>query len=150
MNKLFRAPIRTFVAGLFAVLPVLLTVAVFIWVASLVDQFVGPHSVIGTVLTSIGLKVVETRIAAYLIGIVVVLVAVYSLGVFVETGLERQLRAFVDKSLTRIPLVGSVYDLAHRFVGMLDRKEQTDLKTMSPVCWPWPFSQACEEPPPVA
>ena len=28
---------------------------------------------------------------------------------------------------------GNVYDLAHRFVGMLDRKEQTDLKTMSPV-----------------
>jgi uncharacterized membrane protein len=107
---------------------------VIIWVASLVDQFVGPHSAIGTVLTSIGLKVVETRIAAYLIGIVVVLVAVYTLGVFVETGLQRRLQAFVDEGLTRIPLVGNVYDLAHRFVGMLDRKEQTDLKTMSPVC----------------
>jgi uncharacterized membrane protein len=30
MNKFFRAPIRTFVAGLLAVLPVVLTVAVII------------------------------------------------------------------------------------------------------------------------
>ena len=133
MDKFFRAPIRTFVAGLLAVLPVALTVMVIIWVASLVDQFVGPHSVVGQVLTSIGLKVVETRIAAYVIGIVIVLSAVYILGLFVEAGLQRRLQAFVDKSLGRIPLVGNVYDLAHRFVGMLDRKEQADLKTMSPV-----------------
>ena len=115
------------------VLPVALTVAVIIWVASLVDQFVGPHSAAGKILISIGLTVVETRIAAYLIGIVIVLATVYVLGVFVEAGLQRRLQTFIDKSLRRIPLVGSVYDLAHRFVGMLDRKEQTDLKTMSPV-----------------
>jgi uncharacterized membrane protein len=133
MNKIFRAPIRTFVAGLFAVLPVALTVAVMIWVASLVDQFVGPFSAVGKVLVSIGLTVVETRIAAYLIGIVAVLCAVYMLGLFVEAGLQRRFQAFVDNKLRRVPIVGSVYDLAHRFVEMLERKEQTDLKTMSPV-----------------
>jgi uncharacterized membrane protein len=37
MNNLFRAPIRTFVAGLIAVLPVVLTVAVLVWVASIID-----------------------------------------------------------------------------------------------------------------
>jgi uncharacterized membrane protein len=133
MNKLFRAPIRTFMAGLLAVLPVALTVAVIIWVASLIDQFVGPQSAIGKVLTSIGLKVVETRIAAYVIGIVFVLSAVYVLGLVVEAGLQRRVQALVENSLRRIPLVGSVYDLAHRFVGMLERKEKTDLQTMSPV-----------------
>ena len=133
MKKLFRAPIRTFVAGLVAVLPVALTVAVIIWVASLIDQFVGPQSVIGKVLTSIGLTVVETRIAAYVMGIVFVLSAVYVLGLIVEAGLQRRVQALVDNSLRRIPLVGNVYDLAHRFVGMLDRKEKTDLQTMSPV-----------------
>ena len=133
MKKFFRAPIRTFIAGLFTVLPLALTVAVIIWVASVVDQFVGPHSAAGKVLISIGLTVVETRIAAYLIGIVIVLATVYVLGLFVEAGLQRRLQTFIDKGLRRIPLVGNVYDLAHRFVGMLDRKEQTDLKTMSPV-----------------
>jgi uncharacterized membrane protein len=133
MNNLFRAPIRTFVAGLIAVLPVVLTVAVIVWVASLIDQFIGPHSAVGRLLVSIGLTVVETKIAAYLIGIVFVLCAIYVLGLLVQAGLQRRLEVFVDNLLRRIPLVGSVYDLAHRFVGMLDKKEETDLKTMSPV-----------------
>ena len=133
MNKLFRAPIRTFVAGLLAVLPVVLTVAVIVWVASVVDQFVGPHRKVGKLLISIGLTIVETKIMAYLIGIIFVLSAVYVLGLFVEAGLQRRLQSFIDGLLRRIPLVGNVYDLTHRFVGMLDRKERTDLKTMSPV-----------------
>ena len=133
MNNLFRAPVRTFVAGLLAVLPVALTVAVIVWVASVVDQFIGPHSAVGRLLVSIGLTVVETKIAAYLIGIVFVLSGIYVLGLLVQAGLQRRFQVFVDDLLRRIPLVGSVYDLAHRFVGMLDRKEQTDLKTMSPV-----------------
>lgn len=133
MKKIFHAPIRTFIAGLFAVLPIALTLAVIVWVGSLVDQFIGPESPIGRLLTSIGLKVVETGILAYLVGVILVLGAIYFLGLFVEAGLQSRLQAFVDKSLGRIPLVGNVYALAHRFVGMLDRKEQTDLKTMSPV-----------------
>jgi uncharacterized membrane protein len=134
MKKIFNAPIRTFIAGLFAVLPIILTAAVIAWVGSLVDRFVGPESGIGRLLTSIGLRVVETRILAYLVGVILVLCAIYFLGLFVEAGLQSRFHAFVDNSLGRIPLVGNVYALAHRFVGMLDRKEQkTDLKTMSPV-----------------
>jgi hypothetical protein len=117
MNNYFRAPIRTFVAGLLAVLPVVLTVAVIVWVASLVDQFVGPHSAVGKLLVSIGLTIVETRVAAYLISIVFVLCAIYTVGLLVEAGVQRRLQAFIDSGLRRIPLIGSVYDLTHRFAG---------------------------------
>jgi uncharacterized membrane protein len=120
-------------AGLLAVLPVVLTVSVIVWVARLVDQFVGPGSVVGRLLVSIGLTVVETRMVAYAIGIGVVLCTIYVLGLFTETGFQRRLQAFMDSGLRRVPLVGSVYDLAHRFVGMLDRKEQADLQSMRPV-----------------
>jgi uncharacterized membrane protein len=133
MKKLFHAPIRTFVAGLVAVLPVIMTVAVIVWVGSVVDQFVGPTSGIGRLLISIGLRVVDTKVAAYLIGIVFVFTAIYMLGVFVQAGLKNRLQSFVDGSLGRIPIIGNVYNLAHRFVGMLDRKQETDLKSMSPV-----------------
>jgi uncharacterized membrane protein len=133
MKKFFHAPIRTFVAGLIAVLPVILTVAVIVWVGSVVDQFVGPQSGVGRLLISIGLRVVDTKVAAYLIGVVFVLTAIYMLGIFVQAGLKSRLQTFVERSLGRIPLIGNVYNLAHRFVGMLDRKEATDLKSMSPV-----------------
>ena len=133
MKKFFQTPIRTFVAGLVAVLPVVLTVAVIVWVGSMVDQFVGPYSTFGRLLTSIGLRVVDTKVAAYLIGVVVVLTAIYMLGVFVEAGLKHRLQDFAERSLGRIPVIGNVYNLAHRFVGMLDRKQETDLKAMKPV-----------------
>jgi uncharacterized membrane protein len=133
MKKFFHAPIRTFVAGLIAVLPVILTVAVIVWVGSVVDQFVGPQSGFGRLLTSIGLRVVDTKVAAYLIGVVFVLTAIYMLGIFVQAGLKNRLQIFAERSLGRIPLIGNVYNLAHRFVGMLDRKQETDLKAMSPV-----------------
>jgi uncharacterized membrane protein len=133
MNRIFHAPVRTFMAGLLAVLPVVLTVSVIAWVAGLIDQFVGPGSIVGRLLVSIGLKVVETRMVAYVIGIGVVLCAIYLLGLFAETGLQRRLQAFMETGFRRIPVIGSVYDLAHRFVGMLDRKEQADLGSMRPV-----------------
>jgi uncharacterized membrane protein len=133
MNRIFHAPVRTFIAGLLAVLPVLLTASVIVWVARLVDQFVGPGSTVGKLLVSIGLTVVETRMIAYVIGIGAVLCAIYVLGLFAETGFQRRLQTFIDSGLRRVPLIGSVYDLAHRFVGMLDRKEQADLRSMRPV-----------------
>lgn len=133
MKRIFHAPVRTFMAGLLAVLPVVLTVSVIAWVAKLVDQFVGPGSTAGRLLVSIGLTVVETRMVAYVIGIGVVLCTIYVLGLFAETGFQRRLQAFMDSGLRRIPVIGSVYDLAHRFVGMLDRKEQADLRSMRTV-----------------
>jgi uncharacterized membrane protein len=113
--------------------PVVLTVLAISWVASLADQFVGPGSTVGKLLVSIGLTVVETRMIAYVIGIGAVLCAIYVLGLFAETRFQRRLQAFMDSGLRRVPLIGSVYDLAHRFVGMLDRKEQADLQSMRPV-----------------
>jgi uncharacterized membrane protein len=133
MNRFFRAPVRTFLAGLVAVLPVALTVGVIVWIAGLIAEFVGPHSALGKLLVSIGLTVVEYRIGAYVIGLGVVLGAVYMLGLLVEAGFQRRLQAFLDSSIRRIPLIGNVYDLANRFVGMLERKEQTDLTAMRPV-----------------
>lgn len=133
MNRIFHAPVRTFMAGLLAVLPVILTVSVIVWAASLADQFVGPGSTVGRLLVSIGITVVETRMVAYVIGIGVVLCAIYVLGLFAETGFQRRLQTFMDSGLRRVPLIGSVYDLAHRFVGMLDRKERADLQSMRPV-----------------
>ena len=57
------------------------------------------------------------------------------LGLLAEAGLPRRFQAFVDNRLRRVPLVGSVYNLAHRFVEMLERKEQTDLENHQPPVW---------------
>jgi len=58
---------------------------------------------------------------------------IYVIGLTAKSRLIQPLRAFVDRTIKRIPLVGNVYELADRFVGVLGPKSGTDLAAMRPV-----------------
>ena len=103
------------------------------WLGTFIYQFVGPGSVFGRLLTAIGLGFSTSPIAAYVIGIVVLITAIYFLGLMVETRMERYLSGLIDWVMRRIPLVSNVYDLTKRFVALVDRKQGDGLKSMSPV-----------------
>src|SRR5262245_65817547 len=77
--------IRPFVAGLFVVLPAVLTLVLLGWIGNLIYGFVGPGSLVGRGLVAIGIGFVSSQIVAYLIGIGVAIVAIYLLGLVVET-----------------------------------------------------------------
>jgi uncharacterized membrane protein len=131
--KSLRNPLQTLLAGLLAVLPLGLTIAAVVWVGKLIHDAVGPQSTIGRLLVSIGLTIVTSDSAAYLIGFVFVLLTVYVLGILVQSGLKNRLTTLFDRLLRGLPLIGGIYDMTNHFVGIFDRKEQTDLKKMSPV-----------------
>jgi uncharacterized membrane protein len=132
MNTSIRTPARTFLAGLLAVLPIVLTLYIVIWVGNYLHQLAGPGSAMGDMLASIGLAFATDRFVAYLLGFLMVILFIYVLGLVVQSGLTKQLRV-MDRVVRRLPLVGSIYDLTNRFVGLFDQKEQADLKAMSPV-----------------
>ncbi len=119
-------------AGLLAVLPLVITIVIITWVADLVRRLTGPGSLVGGILSAVGLIVVSEEFA-YLAGTLLVLVALYVLGRFVTSRMSGQMGSLLDRVMARVPLVGSVYGLTNRFVGMLDRREDTDVKSMSPV-----------------
>ena len=48
-------------------------------------------------------------------------------------GVMGPLRRLFDRTLRRIPLLGNLYGLADRFVGLLDQKDNADLAAMRPV-----------------
>jgi uncharacterized membrane protein len=125
--------IATLLSGLLILLPVAITVALMAWLGSFIYQFVGPGSIFGHLLTAIGLGFSTSPIAAYLIGIVILITAIYFLGLLVETRMERHLSGLIDWVMRRIPLVSNVYDLTKRFVALMDRKQGDGLKSMSPV-----------------
>jgi uncharacterized membrane protein len=125
--------LRPFIAGLLVVLPVVLTVALLAWVVNFVYGFVGPGSLFGRGLVAIGIGFVSSQVVAYLIGIGIVLAAIYLLGLVVETNVRQRLGHLVDTLLHRIPFVGNIYDLAKRFVAIVDRKEGDGLQSMRPV-----------------
>jgi uncharacterized membrane protein len=125
--------VRPFIAGLFVVLPAVLTLVLLGWIGNLIYGFVGPGSLVGRGLVAIGIGFVSSQIVAYLIGIGVALVAIYLLGLVVETRVRQRVGALLDMLLNRIPLVGNVYDLAKRFVAIVDRKETDNVASMRPV-----------------
>ncbi len=123
---------QTFLLGLLALLPLVLTVVVIGWSAYLLQEFVGPQSAVGGVLTKMGLSFIDSRLLAYLLGILLVLVTIYILGLLLEWRLGTFVFASLGNFVRRIPLVGNLYDLADRFVNMFGTKGDSAMKNMVP------------------
>ena len=124
---------RTWVAGLVALLPLALTLMALGWAGRLIFDLVGPGSLVGRFFVAIGHPLSGHVGLAYFIGTLALVATVYVLGVLVQSGLRGPLRTAADHTLRRIPLVGSIYGLADRFVGLLDQKPDADIGAMSPV-----------------
>ena len=68
--------LRTFLAGVIALLPIAVTLFVILWIASLVASFAGPGSFVGRLITrlgaSLGLNILPSSGTAYLLGFLVI------------------------------------------------------------------------------
>jgi uncharacterized membrane protein len=123
----------TWMAGLLVLLPIGLTIVVVAWLADLLIRFLGPGSIVGRMFAAIGAPLVGDSPFAYLLGTLLLVVAIYPVGLAVQAGLKRPLKALADRTLRRIPLLGSLYDMSDSVVGLLDRRQSADLRAMSPV-----------------
>lgn len=124
---------RVFLAGFLALLPLILTVAVTGWVVSILNQYVGPSSWFGQRLVSLGVGVGAQSFAPYIIGLLALILAIYILGLLFESRIGDFVAGIMDSAVTRIPVIGSVYDLSKRFTSIVDTKNGGDLKSMTPV-----------------
>lgn len=122
-----------FLAGVLGVLPLVITVAIVVWVTEFVQRFVGPRTTIGAALRNLGLTFAQNKVAAYVAGWIVVLVVIFALGVVLQLGARHVFQTLTDAVLRRIPLVGNIYSTTQQFVGLLDRKKDADIHGMTPV-----------------
>jgi uncharacterized membrane protein len=124
-----------FLAGLFTILPLVITIAVIVWVAGFIKNLIGPDTVVGDGLASMG-KWMGIRFAednqtmAYVIGCVLVLASIFVLGVIVQMGFRKLLNNLVSPIIRSIPIAGSVYGAATQIVGLLEQKDESELKGM--------------------
>ncbi|WP_220486627.1 MULTISPECIES: DUF502 domain-containing protein [unclassified Luteimonas] len=123
----------TWLTGLLAVLPLVLTVVLLGWAVGIVNRFIGPSSLFGRSFTVFGDWFAAHPLLAYLFGTLLVLVAIYVLGLLVQSRLKAPMKALLDGTMRRIPLVGSVYALADRFVSVIGDRQEADIAAMSPV-----------------
>ena len=140
-GKLWKRVVGCFLAGVFAVLPLVITVGIVIWVASFIEQFLGPETFFGSRVSRLGFNITheggatgEPGPLAYFLGWAVVLFVVFLLGVLLELGAKRFFSQLMTRFVQGIPVIGSVYETSKQIIDMLDKKkDDTDLKGMSPV-----------------
>lgn len=123
---------RVFLAGVLAILPLAITALVMGWLVVLLADYVGPQTVIGRVLTSLGVRF-GAPAAPYIVGVVLLLLAIYALGLLVESRIGPWLTYSLESAVARIPLISRVYDLTKRFTSIVDTKGGGNLAAMSPV-----------------
>ena len=135
MNRPFQTPLRIFVTGALAALPLAATILVFVWAANVLIRWLGPDSAIGRLLVSIGLGVGGSEVVGYALGVAIVAAAIFGLGLVVQTRLQRGLAAAVNAMIDRIPLVRSVYDLLRKMVALFNQRDEhgNGLHSMSAV-----------------
>lgn len=123
----------TFLSGLFAILPIIITVAIVGWVAQKVLSTVGPDTRIGSVLRSVGLQFATDPLIAQLLGWVIVLIGIWLLGLIVRTRARSAFNHVIETVVRRIPFVKGIYGAASQVIGMLERRDEGELKGMSVV-----------------
>lgn len=125
--------VRFFVAGVLALLPVVVTVAVVVWVVEYLQYLCGPETLIGRQLTAIGMQVGKESATPYFVGWFVVIVVVFAVGLFVELGAKKWFGRTVESLFKRVPLVGSIYSTSRQMIDMIGPGDNDAMKGMTPV-----------------
>lgn len=128
MNKIG----RVFLAGLLALLPLLVTVFAIGWTISLLNSYLGPESWFGRQLVSLGVSMGSK--APYVIGLLLIVGMIYVLGLLVHSRAGGWFTQALDGLFGSIPVVSSVYDLTKRFTDIVDpKKHGGGITDMTPV-----------------
>jgi len=92
---------RIFLTGLIAALPLMLTIFVTAWLLSLLNQYFGPNSGFGRLLSSIGLGGGASELTSYLIGLGIIGAGIYGLGLVVHSRLGSWVAGLFDSIVRR-------------------------------------------------
>lgn len=133
LRRGLRALATTWLTGFLVLLPLVVTLAVVAWLGGLVYRLLGPGTAVGRLSAALGYPFSANPGLAYLFGTLVLVGVIYLLGLVAQSRLKRPFSVLIDRTLRRIPLVGDVYGLAGRFVGLLHQKQEADIGAMRPV-----------------
>ncbi len=132
--------IGSFLAGLLFLLPIMLTVFIVAWIVNLVRGAIGPGTILGDLLTRggsylLGLSNQDTL--SFWLGVGIALIGIWLLGLIVKTRAKHIIEDRLDRLVTRVPLIRSIYNPVARVVRLLatDRGNGApgDLSSMSVV-----------------
>ncbi|MDO5581000.1 MAG: DUF502 domain-containing protein [Planctomycetia bacterium] len=128
-----RTILRYFVSGTIVLLPLVVTVAIVLWLSNFFITWFGPTTVFGKVLSRVGIKFVEDGFLAWLFGWGVVLVALFLIGFLTEVVVRQTVIQWFDAFIKKIPLIGMIYGTIRKITDLVNKSGKDEVKNMSPV-----------------
>ncbi len=127
--------LRHFLAGLFVILPLAITISVISWVVEKLKSVLGPGSTVGDLLSRWGATLLPGDRAelAFWLGTVLVLVGIWLLGTLFELSAKHKIDDLVHAMLNRIPVFNAVYRPVSQVVKLLKGERAQDMKGMEVV-----------------
>ena len=129
MRRIFRA----FFAGVFALLPIVLTVFGAVFLVDFIAHYVSADSTFGQLLISVGLTVDEDSPVPWGIGFLILFGAITAFGLIVESRIGPWIIGLFETPFRSIPVMGSIFDVVKRLTSVMDSSGSDDLQNMSPV-----------------
>jgi len=133
INWAWQNLVSVFLAGLFIVLPIAITVAVMAWVGAFLRDWLGSDSLMGKGLGLVGARFVTDPNVASVLGWVVALAAIWLLGVLVISFGRNEVEKRFHSLVEQIPVVNILYKPVVQVVDMLKGGGQDDVKGMGVV-----------------
>lgn len=114
----YRYILNTLMAGLFTILPMLLTLYLIVWLAKAVESFIG------------GILTVFIPDTWYMpgVGLVTGLIFVFALGLMTKTWLMSRAMDYGEKVFYQIPVVKSIYGSLKDLTEFFSKPEQNDFR----------------------
>lgn len=124
---------RIFLTGLLAVLPLAATLALLVLAVQFLASWLGPSSLFGRLVRSLGFGVSGSEWVSYLLGLLLLGGLIFALGLAVERGFQLGLAGLVHRLVMRVPVVSTVYDVLKKLIEMFSKREGDGLNSMSAV-----------------
>lgn len=122
-----------FVAGVLAAFPLIATALLIAFVVGIIINWLGPSSPLGSLMVKLGVGVGGSEWVGYAIGLLIVFLALLALGFLVEKGLQKGFTAVINGLVRKIPIVSTIYDTIHKFVDLVAKRDDAQLKSMRPI-----------------
>ena len=125
--------VSLFLTGVFAILPLVITLGVISWVIGVLQDWVGPGTFFGDLLAGFGGQWVQNKTAAMALGWGLVLLVILLAGMIFQSRLKVFVKSMVETIMRRIPVVSFIYSTAAQVVGMVQKDDDQDLSGMKVV-----------------
>ena len=125
--------LSTFLAGLFALLPIVITLGIMAWAGGLLKEWLGPESSRGPGIVPTGTSLCHRSDRSVRSKLGRVLLAIWLLGALLKSVGKKRIEKTFHAAMERIPLVNVLYGPVAQVVDMLQRDPTDKLQGMNVV-----------------